>query len=401
MKKTVFLAAMLLGILTSAQEFPKMDTFTLVPINAPVSPNEGQTYYDQTSKKVFVWDGTQWLDLAITDTDNQTASEVSVTAIPSNYSAATQDVEAHLAGIDTALGAVGGGSGSGLTTEQAEIISNRFKTHRDTISNPTLTLSNSHFYPGTPNRGAKYVNVFDTNATITVDASVINENTTAFFQAEDGVTLTFQAEVGTFFDVDGLGRTQGFTSDGQYELALEPISITLIKVYQAIPTAYVPTSGNPVPLASNPNPDLIVNSGLSFTNNQNSLPAFDPGFGNGALGATASVVAETSHNYAGVNYVIRVNSDTGGATNRVVFDLNPPAGTFDYVVAYRQVSGGGSGRFRLTGGVSASVDNQGLNSSTWTTVSGSATFTGASVDLTCYASSGAVVEYLITIKERE
>lgn len=44
-------------------------------------------------------------------TDDQTAAEVSVAATPSNYTAATADVEAHLAGIDTALGSVGGGSG--------------------------------------------------------------------------------------------------------------------------------------------------------------------------------------------------------------------------------------------------------------------------------------------------
>ena len=43
---------------------------------------------------------------AISDTDDQTAAEVSVAASPSNYTAATPDVEAHLAGIDSALGSV-------------------------------------------------------------------------------------------------------------------------------------------------------------------------------------------------------------------------------------------------------------------------------------------------------
>ena len=45
--------------------------------------------------------------------DNQTAAEVPVTTVPVNYIAATQDVEAHLAGIDAAL--LGGGGGG--TTE--------------------------------------------------------------------------------------------------------------------------------------------------------------------------------------------------------------------------------------------------------------------------------------------
>jgi hypothetical protein len=45
---------------------------------------------------------------AISDTDDQTAAEVSVAASPSNYTAGTADVEAHLAGIDTALAGAGG-----------------------------------------------------------------------------------------------------------------------------------------------------------------------------------------------------------------------------------------------------------------------------------------------------
>lgn len=43
-----------------------------------------------------------------TGTDDQTAAEVSVAATPTNYTAGTADVEAHLAGIDTALGAAVG-----------------------------------------------------------------------------------------------------------------------------------------------------------------------------------------------------------------------------------------------------------------------------------------------------
>lgn len=44
-------------------------------------------------------------------TADQSAAEVSVAATPSNYSAGTADVEAHLAGIDTALASAGGGGG--------------------------------------------------------------------------------------------------------------------------------------------------------------------------------------------------------------------------------------------------------------------------------------------------
>lgn len=42
-------------------------------------------------------------------TDDQTAAEVSVAATPSNYTPGSATVEAHLAGIDTAIGSLGGG----------------------------------------------------------------------------------------------------------------------------------------------------------------------------------------------------------------------------------------------------------------------------------------------------
>ncbi|MEO1006504.1 MAG: hypothetical protein AAFW67_11795, partial [Cyanobacteria bacterium J06638_38] len=54
--------------------------------------------------------------------DDQDASEVPVSATPTNYSAATQDVEAHLSGIDTALG--NSGSGSGTIAVQYVTLSN-------------------------------------------------------------------------------------------------------------------------------------------------------------------------------------------------------------------------------------------------------------------------------------
>lgn len=43
-------------------------------------------------------------DYVVEGTDDQTATQVSVAATPTNYSSATAEVEAHLAGIDTALG---------------------------------------------------------------------------------------------------------------------------------------------------------------------------------------------------------------------------------------------------------------------------------------------------------
>ena len=66
MKKIIFMAALLLGIASYAQVYPQLDTYSLVPINAPANPVEGQVYYDVLSKKVFIWDSLQWVEL----TDN-------------------------------------------------------------------------------------------------------------------------------------------------------------------------------------------------------------------------------------------------------------------------------------------------------------------------------------------
>jgi hypothetical protein len=53
--------------------------------------------------------GNVFATIADLPADDQTAAEVSVSATPSNYSVATADVEAHLAGLDAALGSLGGG----------------------------------------------------------------------------------------------------------------------------------------------------------------------------------------------------------------------------------------------------------------------------------------------------
>ncbi|BFP40460.1 hypothetical protein FGF1_13050 [Flavobacteriaceae bacterium GF1] len=74
MKKVFFMAALLLGIASYGQGYPQMDTFTLVPSNTPASPLEGQTYYNQATNTVLVWDGTQWRDLITIDTDDQALS---------------------------------------------------------------------------------------------------------------------------------------------------------------------------------------------------------------------------------------------------------------------------------------------------------------------------------------
>lgn len=55
------------------------------------------------------------------NTDDQTAAEVSVAATPANYSAASADVEAHLSGIDTALGSLGGGHDAVTVTDSSTI----------------------------------------------------------------------------------------------------------------------------------------------------------------------------------------------------------------------------------------------------------------------------------------
>jgi len=67
-------------------------------------------------------DGSQLTNLPGGGTDDQTAAEVAVSATPSNYSASTADVEAHLAGIDTAIGGLGGGHDALTLDASAEVL---------------------------------------------------------------------------------------------------------------------------------------------------------------------------------------------------------------------------------------------------------------------------------------
>jgi len=54
-------------------------------------------------------------------TADQAAAEVPVSLSPTNYSAATPDVEAHLVGLNTALGALGGGHDAVTVTDSASV----------------------------------------------------------------------------------------------------------------------------------------------------------------------------------------------------------------------------------------------------------------------------------------
>jgi len=70
----------------------------------------GELAFNTDTEEQVQWDGSAWVALSSGGgTDDQTASEVPVAATPSNYSAGTADVEAHLEGIDLAIGGLGGG----------------------------------------------------------------------------------------------------------------------------------------------------------------------------------------------------------------------------------------------------------------------------------------------------
>ncbi len=70
-----------------------------------------------------------------------TAAEVSVAATPSNYTAATPDVEAHLAGIDTALGTLSGGGGGETLAWSSSLGSYRLVDYTVPSDATTVTLS--------------------------------------------------------------------------------------------------------------------------------------------------------------------------------------------------------------------------------------------------------------------
>jgi hypothetical protein len=74
----------------------------------PSSPSEGQMYYDTTDDTAYIWDGTQWLDLA----KLQNASEVPFT--PTGNTLST-NVQAAIEELQTEIDTISGSSGTGDT----------------------------------------------------------------------------------------------------------------------------------------------------------------------------------------------------------------------------------------------------------------------------------------------
>ena len=64
-------------------------------------PVDGTRSYNKASDQIVIYDGSAWGAVST----SVTAAAVSVAATPVNYTAATPDVEAHLVGVDAALGA--------------------------------------------------------------------------------------------------------------------------------------------------------------------------------------------------------------------------------------------------------------------------------------------------------
>jgi hypothetical protein len=71
----------------------------------PSSPSEGQMYYDTTDDTAYIWDGTQWLDLA----KLQNASEVPFT--PTGNTLST-NVQAAIEELQTEIDTISGSSGT-------------------------------------------------------------------------------------------------------------------------------------------------------------------------------------------------------------------------------------------------------------------------------------------------
>lgn len=71
----------------------------------PSSPSEGQMYYDTADDTAYIWDGTQWLDLA----KLQNASEVPFT--PTGNTLST-DVQAAIEELQTEIDTISGSSGT-------------------------------------------------------------------------------------------------------------------------------------------------------------------------------------------------------------------------------------------------------------------------------------------------
>jgi hypothetical protein len=64
MKKLILIALLLTSYVTIGQIIPKVDGLKIAGKSAPISPTDGEIYYNSTSKKTFQWNGTAWIDLS-------------------------------------------------------------------------------------------------------------------------------------------------------------------------------------------------------------------------------------------------------------------------------------------------------------------------------------------------
>ncbi|WP_209406092.1 hypothetical protein [Pseudozobellia sp. WGM2] len=142
-------------------------------------------------------------------TDDQNAGEVPVAATPANYTAATADVEAHLAGIDAALAGGGGGS--------TEVVDGTTLTGTGTAANPFKiepSATNGQFLTTDASGDVVWANVPATGTTPILSEVLAAGNGALNQQIKELLDPTAAQDAATKAYVDATVASGGALTDG-------------------------------------------------------------------------------------------------------------------------------------------------------------------------------------------
>ena len=142
-------------------------------------------------------------------TDDQNAGEVPVAATPANYTAATADVEAHLAGIDAALAGGGGGS--------TEVVDGTTLTGTGTAANPFKiepSATNGQFLTTDASGDVVWANVPATGTTPILSEVLATGNGALNQQIKELLDPTAAQDAATKAYVDATVASGGALTDG-------------------------------------------------------------------------------------------------------------------------------------------------------------------------------------------
>ncbi len=304
MKKIIYTILLMVGSYSFAQGYPKMETMTLVPQNAPTNPIEGQVYYDIGQKAVFVYNGSDWVNSSesssisdATEINLAPAIDIDGGGDETNVQQAIEKLS--LLKLNNLIEDRSGSSVDGIQLEtEAELASNG-----EIIGNNVVLCSDC------PPMILQTENTFEVNDFRGIDDRSNDSPEFVFSDVKPGAVVQIEANRLEDASYSGINFMEHPDSEGFVSNIEQLVDIRILPSGRAI-RKYI--SLPEIIGGGNESSELVKNSALALdATNSNDLLSIGESGGQVSLNSSLqSVTSDTSNGYTSFVYRVQKNNST-------------------------------------------------------------------------------------------